>query len=233
MTNKPRPPKPSECAVKCPPQQVCDYCQWPPSQSDALGRFTETRLAWIESRARDGLPSPTRDELAAFADGYAWHRAIAPPPPTTNIVQVLPLPPQPETVTTSTVPMGGQDAFPGTYVTKDLMQHSVQNDTGKLGAIEHQPTADRPEGRLHRYRWTESGMEVSFNGDWVPSSVVMELPKECAVSETAQPPASEAVSLVSAAELDEMLARAEMAAEVTLPIEKFRDLCLQARRTHD
>ena len=54
------------------------------SQSDALGRFTETRLAWIESRAREGLPSPTRDELAAFADGYAWHRAIAPAPPTTK-----------------------------------------------------------------------------------------------------------------------------------------------------
>ena len=31
-----RPPKPKECEVACPPQQVCDHCQWPPSHSDKL-----------------------------------------------------------------------------------------------------------------------------------------------------------------------------------------------------
>ena len=36
--------------------------------------------------------------------------------------------------------------------------------------------------------------------------------------------------LVTDEEIDEMLSRAEMASEVTLPIEKFRDLCLQASR---
>src|SRR5690606_27748048 len=25
-----RPEKPAECADGCPPQQVCDHCQWPP-----------------------------------------------------------------------------------------------------------------------------------------------------------------------------------------------------------
>lgn len=32
-----RPPKPKECEVACPPQQVCDHCQWPPSYSDIHG----------------------------------------------------------------------------------------------------------------------------------------------------------------------------------------------------
>ena len=36
------------------------------------------------------------------------------------------------------------------------------------------------------------------------------------------------VPLISKADLDEMLQRAEMAADVTLPIERFRDLVLQA-----
>jgi hypothetical protein len=37
--------------------------------------------------------------------------------------------------------------------------------------------------------------------------------------------------LLDKKQLDEMLARAEMAAEVTLPVEVFRDLVLQARKT--
>ena len=36
------------------------------------------------------------------------------------------------------------------------------------------------------------------------------------------------MNLLSKEQLDEMLARAEMAAEVTLPVETFRDLVLQA-----
>ena len=35
-------------------------------------------------------------------------------------------------------------------------------------------------------------------------------------------------SLLSAEEIIEMLKRANLAAEVTLPVEKFRDLCFQA-----
>lgn len=41
-------------------------------------------------------------------------------------------------------------------------------------------------------------------------------------------PKCQIVPLISKVELSEMLRRAEMAAEVTLPIEKFRDLVLQA-----
>lgn len=29
----PRPPKPKECEVACPPRQVCDHCQWPAASS--------------------------------------------------------------------------------------------------------------------------------------------------------------------------------------------------------
>ena len=36
------------------------------------------------------------------------------------------------------------------------------------------------------------------------------------------------MNLIPMAELQQMLARAEMAAEVTLPVDKFRDLVLQA-----
>jgi hypothetical protein len=43
-------------------------------------------------------------------------------------------------------------------------------------------------------------------------------------------PLCEVAPVLTEEELDEMLARAEMAAEVTLPVEIFRDLCLQARR---
>lgn len=43
--------------------------------------------------------------------------------------------------------------------------------------------------------------------------------------EAEQPPKR---SLLSAEEIIEMLERANLAAEVTLPVEKFRDLCFQA-----
>ena len=32
--------------------------------------FTSARIKYIEQRVKDKLPSPTRDELAAFADGW-------------------------------------------------------------------------------------------------------------------------------------------------------------------
>ena len=52
--------------------------------------------------------------------------ASAPSHEGTNIVQVLPLAPQPDTITTSTVK---GNPFPGTVVTKDLMQHSAPSST--------------------------------------------------------------------------------------------------------
>lgn len=38
---------------------------------DGRGDFIGARIAYIESRASQGLPPATRDELAAFADGFA------------------------------------------------------------------------------------------------------------------------------------------------------------------
>lgn len=40
------------------------------SSSATSPSFTDARLEWIERAARRGIPSPSRDELAAFADGF-------------------------------------------------------------------------------------------------------------------------------------------------------------------
>ena len=34
QSDKLRPPKPAECAIQCPPKQVCDHCQWPSRGGD-------------------------------------------------------------------------------------------------------------------------------------------------------------------------------------------------------
>lgn len=41
-----RPPKPAECANGCPPQQVCDHCQWPPGPDVEPVEGRESECPW-------------------------------------------------------------------------------------------------------------------------------------------------------------------------------------------
>lgn len=68
------PQKPKECAVNCPPRQVCDYCQQPKGSSDARERGLMGRLReWvIRQHAMHcaplyGVKEPTADQGAMSA----------------------------------------------------------------------------------------------------------------------------------------------------------------------
>lgn len=50
---------------------VCSYCDVESiEENKKYSKFLDARIAYIENRAKQNLPSPSRDELAAFADGY-------------------------------------------------------------------------------------------------------------------------------------------------------------------
>jgi len=108
-----------------------------------------------------------------------------------------------------------------------------KREQGADGALvsSEQPIGKRTDSGAESYSVPLEGanreVPKAFTGSHAEFS-----PAKSAPQEPAEPQGARAVALISVTKLDEMLLRAEMAAEVTLPIEIFRDLCLQARSNH-
>lgn len=86
-----RPEKPAECADGCPPQQVCDHCQWPPgpdAEAQAQGGGEVAMEAWHAAVNDAGeLRSNAPDERYArrAANVESWIKANRPAPPSAPV----------------------------------------------------------------------------------------------------------------------------------------------------
>src|SRR3990167_2413197 len=62
-----RPPKPKECGIACPPQQVCDHCQWldAPSQHEGVQMTLQKEMAQVLNRVCAENASNTPDFILA------------------------------------------------------------------------------------------------------------------------------------------------------------------------